>query len=122
MTDWKSSLRSNPMPWLLDTAAPPIRYRVLTELLGLGRDDPDVQKARQDTLSYGPALQLQKNQRKDGTWAGVIHAGDPRKYNNSTENVLYRLFEFGWNREMCHGVSGSRLYRNSAISRISSSS
>ena len=39
MTDWKSSLRSDPMPWLLENACPAIRYRVLTELLELGRDN-----------------------------------------------------------------------------------
>lgn len=99
MTDWKSSLRSNPMPWLLDTAAAPIRYRVLTELLDLGRDDPDVQATRQEMLAYPPGLALQKKQRKDGTWGGEIHAGDPRRFSMSTENALTRLFEFGWNRD-----------------------
>jgi hypothetical protein len=99
MTDWKSSLRSDPIPWLLDNASPPIRYRVLTELLGVGRDDLDVQKVRQEMLAYTPALKLQRMQRKDGSWGGVIHAGDPRKYTNSLENTLTRLFEFGWNRE-----------------------
>ena len=99
MTDWKSSLRSNPMPWLLDTACAPIRYRVLTELLDRGRDDPDVQKVRQEMLTFQPALRLQRSQRKDGTWGGVIHAGDPRKYQPSIENGLSSLYEYGWNRE-----------------------
>ena len=56
MTDWKSSLRSDPMPWLLENGSPAIRYRVLTELLELGRENLDVQKARQDMLEYEPAL------------------------------------------------------------------
>jgi hypothetical protein len=99
MTDWKSSLRSDPMPWLLENACAPIRYRVLTELMGRGRDDPEVQKARQEVLVYPPALKLQRGQRKDGTWGGMIHAGDPRKYQPSAENGLHRFFEFGWNRE-----------------------
>jgi len=99
MTDWKSSLRSNPIPWLLDTACAPIRYRVLTELLDRGRDDPDVQQARVEMLAYPEALKLQKTQRKDGTWRGVVHAGDPRKFESSLENSLCRLFELGWNRE-----------------------
>ena len=88
MTDWRSSLRSDPIPWLLDNASPPIRYRVLTELLELPRDDADVQKARQDSLTYGPAVQLQRKQRKDGTWGGRIHAGDPRKLHPSLERVV----------------------------------
>jgi len=99
MTDWKSSLRSNPIPWLLDTACAPIRYRVLTELLDRGRDDPDVQQARQEMLVYPEALRLQKTQRKDGSWRGVVLAGEARKFENCLENALYRLFELGWNRE-----------------------
>ncbi len=99
MTDWKSALRFDPIPWLLETASPSIRFRVLTELLGRGRDDQEVQKVRQEALQYRPALQLQRTQRKDGTWGGVIHAGNPRKFQTSTENGLVRLFEFGWKRE-----------------------
>jgi hypothetical protein len=99
MTDWKSALRSDPMPWLLENACAPIRYRVLTELLERGRDDLEVQKVRQEALAYAPAVKLQKTQRKDGTWGGKIHAGDPRKYQTSLENGLCRLFEYGWNRE-----------------------
>jgi len=99
MNDWKSSLRSDPIPWLLDNACEPIRYRVLTELLERGRDEPEVQKARQATLAYAPAMQLKRTQRKDGTWGGAIHAGDPKRYTPSIENGLCRLFEFGWARE-----------------------
>ena len=99
MTDWRSSLRSDPLPWLLDNACAPIRYRVLTELLGLGREEPEVQKARQETLAYGPALQLQRKQRKDGSWGGAIHAGDPKRVQPSLENALDKLFEYGWYRE-----------------------
>jgi hypothetical protein len=99
MTDWKSALRFDPIPWLLETACPSIRYRVLTELLGLGRDDQDVQKLRNEVLEYKPALQLQRTQRKDGTWGGFIHAGNPGKYQPSIENGLLRLYGYGWKRE-----------------------
>lgn len=111
MTDWKSSLRSDPTPWLLENACPPIRYRVLTELLELGRDDQDVQKARQDMMTYGVAAKLEKTQRKDGTWGGKIHGGDPRKYQASLETVMARLFEFGWNRDMKAVRNGSKTLR-----------
>jgi hypothetical protein len=99
MTDWKSALRADPIPWLLETACAPIRYRILTELLDRGRDDLEVQKVRQEALAHSEALRLQRTQRKDGTWGGAIHAGDPRRYQPSLENGLSRLFEFGWNRE-----------------------
>jgi len=99
MTDWRSCLRSDPTSWLLENASAPIRYRVLTELLERGRDDPDVQKARLDVTTYSPAVQLQRKQRKDGTWGGKIHAGDSRKLDPSLENLMNKLFEYGWRRE-----------------------
>lgn len=99
MTDWKSSLRADPTPWLLANACPPICLRVLTEILERNREDPDVQKARQETLSYAPALRLQRLQRKDGTWGGAIHAGEPRKVQPSVEHSLTALYEYGWGRD-----------------------
>jgi hypothetical protein len=99
MTDWKSSLRSDPMPWLMDNACPAIRYRVLTELLELGRENLDVQKARQDLLLYEPALNLEKEQKPNGTWGNRIHAGETRKEHVSLEHALHRFLEYGWNRE-----------------------
>ena len=62
MTDWKSALRSDPIPWLLETACAPIRYRILIELLDRGRDDLEVQKIRQEALAYPAALRLQRTQ------------------------------------------------------------
>ncbi len=99
MTDWKSSLRADPTPWLMENASPPIKYRVLTELLDGNPEDPEIKAARQEAYQYAPALALQRKQRKDGTWGGKIHAGDPRGYELCLENVLCTLFEYGWNRE-----------------------
>jgi hypothetical protein len=99
MTDWKSSLRYDPIPWLLDNACAPIRYRVLTELLDLRADDPKVLEVRKEVLAYPIARQLERTQRRDGTWGGSIGAGDPRRYHPSLENGMLRLLEFGLDRE-----------------------
>ena len=99
MTDWKSSLRADPIPWLLENACAPIRYRVLTDLLDRPKDDPDVVKTRAEIVAYPPALKLQRTQRKDGTWGGKIHAGDARKFEPSIENSLSLLYEMAWGRE-----------------------
>jgi len=112
MTDWRSCLRSDPTSWLLQNASAPIRYRVLTELLDLGRDDPEVQKARQQAMDYAPALQLQRKQRKDGTWGGQIHAGDTRKLEPSLENLMTKLFEYGWRRETKAVQLGAKTLRS----------
>jgi hypothetical protein len=99
MTDWKSSLRTDPIPWLLDTACPPVRYRVLTELLDEGPEAPRVLTARQEALGYPPAVALQRKQKKDGTWGSAIHASDSRKFQLCLENALTALFEYGWSRD-----------------------
>ncbi len=99
MTDWKSTLRADPTAWLLETACPPIRYRVLTELLDRPKEDPAAAQAYRETLAYGPALRLQRTQRKDGTWGGRIHAGESRRLEPSLENGLLLLYEYGWARD-----------------------
>ncbi len=98
MTDWKSVLRADPTAWLLDTAAPPTRYRVLREILGLPAEEPRVLAARKETLAYPPAIKAARNQRADGNWAGAIHAGDAARPAASTELVLLTLSEFGFDR------------------------
>ncbi len=99
MTDWKASLRADPIPWLLENACAPIRYRVLTELLDRRRDDPQVVELRKDVVNDAAARKLERTQRKDGSWAGTVHAGDPRRFQASIENGLCRLFELGWDRD-----------------------
>ena len=58
-----------------------------------------MQKAWQETLLHPPALAIGRRQRKDGSWGGRIHAGDPKRFQPCTENMLIKLFEYGWNRE-----------------------
>ena len=65
MTDWKSSLRATPIEWLLESACAPIRYRVLTELLDLPREDQRVQDASEEMLAYPEALKIAKAQKKE---------------------------------------------------------
>jgi len=112
MTDWRSCLRSDPTPWLLENASAPIRFRVLTELLDRDKDDPDVIQARQETLEYAPATALVKKQRKDGTWGGQIHSGDTRKFEPSLENLMCKLFEWGWKRETKPVQIGAKTLRS----------
>jgi len=98
MTDWKSSLRADPTGWLLETAAPPTKYRVLTELLALPPEDPRVVAAKKEALAWSPALKLIRGQRLDGSWGGAISLGDPRKPAPSTEFALAQLYEHGYDR------------------------
>jgi hypothetical protein len=100
------------MPWLLEHACPAIQYRVLTELLEMGRDNPSVQKIRQDMLEYGPAVKLVKAQKKNGTWGNRIHAGESRKEYASMEHGILMLLEYGWNRETAPVKVAAKLLRS----------
>ena len=46
MTDWRASLRGEPLPWLLHTSTPAVRHLALRQLLDRTADDPDVRAAR----------------------------------------------------------------------------
>ena len=96
MTDWKSSLRADPTEFLLEHGSTPVKYRFLSEILGVPENDPRLQKAREEAALYKPAAKLGRLQRKDGTWGGTIAmAGSPKPY-ASTEYCLTMLFEYGW--------------------------
>jgi len=100
MTDWKSALRADPTNWLLENACPPIRYRVFSEILALPAEDPRVVSARKEALVYPPANKLVRSQRADGTWAGILHAGEFRHPVPSTELSLLMLGERGYDRSI----------------------
>lgn len=46
MPAWASPLEPDPTPWLLEAGEPWVRYRTLTDLVGLAQDDPEVVGAR----------------------------------------------------------------------------
>jgi hypothetical protein len=95
----------------MENACAPIRYRVMTELLEHDREAEDVAALRHEALNYPPGLQLQRRQRKDGTWAGRLHAGDPRRFESCTENALWRLYEYGWHRDTKPVRAAAKLLR-----------
>jgi len=53
---------------LLKVAVPPVKFWILTYVLGKGIEDHDVQKALQATKNYGPRVKLLDKLREDGTW------------------------------------------------------
>jgi hypothetical protein len=112
MTDWKSSLRATPIEWLLENACAPIRYRVLTELLDLPRDDLRVREVYLEMHAYPEALKLAKSQKNDGGWGRQIHAADPKKFEVCTENAVWNLFEMGWDRETKTIKNAAKLLRS----------
>ncbi|KPL06286.1 hypothetical protein AMJ86_08990 [bacterium SM23_57] len=97
--------------WLLDHASPPIRYRVITDVLDGGLEDPDVEIARREVTTFPKARQIASRQLENGSWGNGIYrttgyktTGMKRPY-ESILHQLGRLIEYGWN------------YQNTAVSQ-----
>jgi hypothetical protein len=71
MDDWKTRLKANPIPWLLELDNPSVRYFTLTDLLDRSPEDPEICQARA-TIRTSPMVQtICAGQRRDGGWLGV---------------------------------------------------
>lgn len=65
---WRRALRGDPIPWLLESEDPPVRYRALVDILGRSERDPEVQRARAAIPGYGPVAELLDAQHREGYW------------------------------------------------------
>lgn len=66
-TGWVSTLRGNPLPWLLEEGNPAVQQMALRFLLDRPEDAPEVIRARGDALESNPI-------------AAILAAQDPRGY------------------------------------------
>jgi hypothetical protein len=67
--DWKSQLKSNPLPWLLEVEDAGPRYLTLRDLVGLPADDPDLVAARKAAHIQGPISIILDNMHPQGYWS-----------------------------------------------------
>ncbi len=65
---WKNQLRSDPLPWLLKSENPGVRYLALRDLLDLPPDDKKVKSARKSAHTDGPIAKILSNMEKEGYW------------------------------------------------------
>ena len=90
-----------PLDWLLTHAAPPIRYRALTEVARLGATDAEKVAALPST--HRPALLLAMLQQPDGTWGGgmlTIPSSRAEHFEGvGTIPAVRRMIEYGWNKD-----------------------
>jgi len=64
MKNWKTLLKADPMPWLLEEENPSVRYFTLKELLDRPEEDPAVQAARHDIMQVGLVPDILSKQRE----------------------------------------------------------
>lgn len=68
MGDWKSNLKNDPLPWLLEKSNPSVRYYALTELLDKPLHDSDVQATQNDILHSPLITDILRQQHDTGYW------------------------------------------------------
>lgn len=67
-------LKEGDLEWLMSPVNPTVRYRTMTELLGMGEEEREVQVAREAIMSTGPVPRILEGQRPGGFW------GEPDRF------------------------------------------
>jgi len=68
MDEWRECLKGDPIPWLLESDSPSIRYWTLVDILERPADDGEVQEARAAIPSQALVQELFAMQRPEGYW------------------------------------------------------
>lgn len=90
MKTWKTLLKKDPIPWLLetDTEQPAIRYFTLKDILGCQEDSKELQEAKKDIMLHGPVPAILDAQNKDGYWIKSGPGYSP-KYKSTVWQVIF---------------------------------
>ncbi|TME65564.1 MAG: hypothetical protein E6I51_00025 [Chloroflexi bacterium] len=89
---WRSLLRDDPLPWLLERRDPAVRAMALRSLLDRSSRDPELREAQQRAMSVPPISTIIGRQRTDGGWPGPTLHG-PKYESTHWANLL--LVEYG---------------------------
>ncbi len=90
MNDWKTQLKADPLPWLLepDEANPGVRYFALRDLLDRPDDDSEVIAAQAELMRTGPVPAILEAQHPEGYWV-KSGPGYAPKYRGTLWSVLF---------------------------------
>jgi hypothetical protein len=89
---WRSLLKGDPVPWLLERKDPAVRAMTLRALLDRGPRDPELREAQQRAMSSPPISTILGRQRPEGSWPGAGLYG-PKYEGTHWANLL--LIEYG---------------------------
>jgi hypothetical protein len=89
---WRSLLKGDPLPWLLERSDPAVRAQTLRSLLDKGSRDPDLREAQQRAMSTPPISTILRRQKPDASWPGENLYG-PKYEGTHWANLL--LVEYG---------------------------
>jgi len=89
---WRSLLKGDPLPWLLERSDPAVRAQTLRSLLDKGSRDPELREAQQRAMSTPPISTILRRQKPDASWPGANLYG-PKYEGTHWANLL--LVEYG---------------------------
>lgn len=100
MASWLELLKIDPTDWLLEKASPPLKYRLLTEVLETDSSDGRILAAREGSMNFKPAVAISRTQQETGTWLDKVldfEAPNPsRNRGPGLVNQFLALIEYGW--------------------------
>lgn len=88
MGDWRSALRADPLPWLLEQDTPAVRHLALRQLLDEPEDDPTVRRARSRAMKVHPIGSILDAQDAEGFWVKPGGGYGP-KYTGTVWSVIF---------------------------------
>ncbi len=84
---WKNQLRSDPLPWLLKSENPGVRYLALRNLLDLSSEDKKLKSASKLAHKEGPIAVILSNMEQDGHWVRPGPGYNP-KYRSTVWSLI----------------------------------
>lgn len=88
MQAWRTALRGDPLPWLLEPEHPAVRHLALRDLLDEPLDAPAVRRARAAAMRADPIAAILAAQADDGWWAKP-GAGYGPKYTSTVWSLMF---------------------------------
>jgi hypothetical protein len=84
---WREQLNGDPLPWLLESDSPGVRYLVLRDLVGLSADDLELIAARVAAHQSGPIAAVLAAMDEEGFWVRPGPGYNP-KYRSTAWSVI----------------------------------
>jgi len=85
---WRTSLRADVVPWLLEPDTPAVRHLALRQLLDRPEDDPEVAEARAAAMTADPIVAILAAQQPDGQWEKT-GPGYATKYRGTVWQLMF---------------------------------
>jgi hypothetical protein len=85
---WRSALRGDPLPWLLEEEDPAVRHLTLRRLVGEPEGARSVRRARAAAMRTDPIASILRHQDPGGWWQRP-GAGYGRKYTGTVWSIIF---------------------------------